>query len=109
MTTLALPHGFGVETDDAQRAYLSDPRDGVAFRRRVSARKIRRYRVPFELVPRGVYELVREAWEAEGMVGAMDWIDPDGNSLRVRFVEMPTVAFASHSHVSMSILLEEVL
>lgn len=109
MSTLSVPYGFPVETTDAQRAYKADPRNGVAFARRVSTRKIRTWRIDWAVAPRGVYELVRELWALVGAVDAMDWTDPDGKTVRVRFAEPPTTSMLSHSHVTMSIALEEVL
>ena len=109
MTTLAVPYGFGVETIDSQRAYKSSAADGVALARRVSTRKVRTWRINWPIAPLGVYETVREAWEANGSVEAMDWTDPDGNSLRVRFLEAPTVSMLSRYYVALGIAVEEVL
>jgi len=109
MTTLSLPIGFGIETTDAQRGYASESAMGAVLRRRVSERKVRRWRIQWDLAPRGVYELVREAWDANGEVVPMDWTDPDGNALRVRFRPRPQVTLASFSHTSLAIELEEVL
>lgn len=109
MTTLSVPLPLRIETFDAQRAYKSSPADGVAFARRVSTRKVRSWRIEWQIAPKGVYELVRDAWRANGSVEAMDWTDPDGNSVRVRFLEPPATSMLSHSHAAVSIALGEVL
>ena len=109
MTTLAFPYGFGVETLDIQRGYASTAAMGAVLRRRVSERKVRRWRIQWDLAPKGVYELVREAWDANGEVAPMDWTDPDGNALRVRFASRPQTNLASYTHAALSIELEEVL
>jgi hypothetical protein len=110
VTTLAdLPYGFNVETLDGQRAYQSPAEMGVVLRRRVSTRKVRQWRVTWDIAPRGVYESVLELWRANGSVAAMNWTSPESASVRVRFVSRPEVALLSRSHVALSILLEEVL
>jgi hypothetical protein len=109
VSTLALPLGFDIETRDAQRAYQSSAADGAVLRRRVSERKLRRWRLNWPVAPRGVYELVREAWDENGAVLAMDWTDPDGNAVRVRFAERPDLSLSTYMHASIALELEEVL
>lgn len=107
MTTLTLPVSIDIETSDVQRAYQST--GAVRLRRRVSARKMRRWTVRVPLAMRGEYESMVESWDANGRVGAMDWTTPDAETLRVRFVRAPEYLFRSRSHVSISIEVEEVL
>lgn len=107
MTTLTLPVSIDIGTGDTQRAYQST--GAVRMRRRVSARKLRRWTVRVPLATRGEYETVVETWDANGTVAAMDWTTPDAEALRVRFVRAPEYLFRSRSHVSISIEVEEVL